>query len=508
MIYEILYIVKEVIDMARNYELSLFNEFEELNKKLDKLLQENKHQSLEIQELKEELKKYKNLYEESQKRIEKLLEENEKLKNQNNKNSGNSSKPSSTDIFRPKKTGPNLYNSRVKSGKKTGAQFKHKGHCLSKEKIEQKIKQKNIKVVEIKHTIFGNPKKEPIIKYRLGMKAITIVEKHIFEYSENTKEKLPKEFYTDVTYTNDFKSLVVFMNVQNVMSLNRLCEFFRIITDNAINLSEGTIINFMKEFSSKSAYSIDNIIENVVSNLTIYTDETTEKINKHNSYVRNYSNENSTVYKSHFHKGHNPIKEDNILPKYNGVIMGDHDTTLDSYGSKRIECNVHLGRYTVEITQNVLDAPWAEKMKTLLETGNRTREYAKAYGLDDFKDDNYEWYSRKFDEIIKEAKEETKNMSSSFYRKKSKQLYTRLEKNKEKHLAYLRNFSLPYSNNTSESDLRVYKIKLKVSGCFRSKTGSDYFADALSIIKTSKKRKENVLQNIKDIFNNKILFVN
>lgn len=240
----------------------------------------------------------------------------------------------------------------------------------------------------------------------------------------------------------------------------------------------------------------------------MYTDETTEKINTHNSYVRNYSNENSTVYKSHFHKGHNPIKEDNILTKFNGTVMGDHDTTLDSYGSKRIECNVHLGRYTVEITQNVLDAPWVEKMKTLLERGNRTREYAKAYGLDGFKDDNYEWYSKKFDEIIKEAKEETQSMSSSYYRKKSKKLYARLEKNKDKHLAYLKNFSLPFSNNLSESDLRVYKIKLKVSECFRSKTGSDYFADVLSIIKTSKKRKENVLQNIKSIFESKVLFAN
>ncbi len=501
-------IVKEVIDVARNYELNLFKELEEMNKKMDKLLQENKHQSLEIYELKEELKQYKKLYEKAQNQIEKLLEENEKLKNQNNKNSSNSSKPSSTDMFKPKKSGPNLYSSRVKSGKKTGAQFKHEGHSLTKEKIEKKMKNENVKVVEIKHTIFGDSKKEPIIKYRLGMETITLIEKHIFEYSENTNEKLPKEFYTDVTYTNDFKSLVVFMNVQNVMSLNRLSEFFRIITRDTINLSEGTIVNFMREFSKKSNNTIDNIIEDVVSSITLYTDETTEKINKHNSYVRNYSNENSTVYKSHLHKGHNPIKEDDILPKFNGTVMGDHDTTLDSYGSKRIECNVHLGRYTVEITQNVLDAPWAEKMKTLLETGNRTREYAKAYGLDGFKDDNYEYYSKKFDEIIKEAKEETKNMSSSYYRKKSKKLYTRLEKNKDKHLAYLKNFSLPFSNNLSESDLRVYKIKLKVSGCFRSKTGSDYFADALSIVKTSKKRKENVLQNIKNIFEGEVLFAN
>ncbi len=503
-----LYIVKEVIDVARNYELGLYKELEELNKKMDKLLQENKRQSLEIYKLKDEIKQYKKLYEKELEKNSRLLEENEKLKNQNNKNSSNSSKPSSTDMFKPKKTGANLYNSRTKSNKKQVAQFNHEGHSLTKEKIEQQIKDKNINVIEVNHTIFGDSKKEPIIKYKVGIETKTIVEKHIFKYSETSKEVLPKEFYTDVTYTNDFKSLVVFMNVQNVMSLNRLSEFFRIITRNNINLSEGTIVNFMKEFSNKSTNTIDNIIEDIVSSITMYTDETTEKINKHNSYVRNYSNENSTVYKSHFNKGHNPIKEDDILTKFNGTVMGDHDTTLDSYGSKRIECNVHLGRYTVEITQNVLDAPWAEKMKVLLETGNRTREYARAYGLEGFKDNNYGWYSNKFDEIIKEAKEETKKMSSSYYRKKSKKLYTRLEKNKDKHLAYLKNFNLPYSNNLSESDLRVYKIKLKVSGCFRSKTGSDYFADALSVIKTSKKRKENVIENIKSIFEGKVLFSN
>ena len=142
----------------------------------------------------------------------------------------------------------------------------------------------------------------------------------------------------------------------------------------------------------------------------------------------------------------------------------------------------------------------------LLETGNETRKFAHLYGLNGFDEEDYKRYSEKFDEIIANAKEETKKMKSSFYRKKSKTLYTRLEKNKEKHLAYLKDFSFPYSNNLSESDLRIFKIKVKVSGGFRSKKGSDYFVDALSIVKTSIKRKENILKNILDIFNNKVLF--
>ena len=267
-------------------------------------------------------------------------------------------------------------------------------------------------------------------------------------------------------------------------------------------------MNFMKEFSSKSISTIDNIIDEVLLNKVLYTDETVTKEEKRRAYVRNYSNEEVVLYKTHLHKGHKPIKDDGILTKYTGIVMGDHDTTLNSYGRERIECNVHLGRYTVEITENAFDVPWAEKMKTLLDTGNNTRKYASMYGLSGFDEENYKFYSAKFDELIKEAKKETKAMKSSFYKKKSKQLYTRLEKYKDSHLAYLKDFSLPYSNNISESDLRVYKIKLKVSGCFRSKTGADYFADALSIVKTSKKKKEPILENLIKIFKGETLFEN
>lgn len=490
----------------KGYVNDFYKQFEELNKKLDKLLSENKSQALTIANLNSELKAEQQKNAELMAKIDELLEERDKYKNHSDKNSSNSGKPSSTDMSKPKKTGANLYNSRKKTSAKVGGQKGHEGHSLSKEKVEELKNKNNIKEIVIQHTIEGNPNNAPIVKYKIGLAFTPYIEKHVFTYNENSNDVLPKEFYTDVTYTNELKSLVVFMNVHNVLSINRLAEFFYMISNGIINFSHGTIVNIMSEFSKKSTPSIDNIIEDILKDTKMFTDETVEKLNNKNGYVRNYSNEDSVVYKSHFHKGHEPIKEDDILTKFTGIVMGDHDTTLDSYGSKRIECNVHLGRYTVEITQNTFDAPWAEKMKVLLETGNNTRKYAKLYGLKGFDSENYDYYSVKFDEIILEAKEETKHIKSSFYKKKSKTLYTRLEKNKEKHLAYLKDFSLPYSNNLSESDLRIYKIKVKVSGGFRSKKGSDCFADALSIIKTSIKRKENIIQNILDVFNGKVLF--
>ena len=497
--------------MASNYSKSLYKDYEKLSEKLDKitnqLTQIEKEHKLEKEALLDEIKNLKATIEKKDELINKLLEERDKYKNQSNKNSSNSGKPSSTDINKPKKTGPNLYNSRVKTNNKIGAKFGHKGNHLSKEKIEKNIEDGTVKVIDVFHTIKGKHTKTPVVKYKIGMRFETVVERHIFSYSEEVKDVMPKEFYTDVTYTNELKSLVVFMNVHNVLSMKRLTEFFNILSNGIINMSEGSIVNIMAEFSKKSISTIDNIVEDILKDKTNYTDETVSKIDGRNGFVRNYSNEESVVYKSHYNKGHAPIKEDDILTKFTGVVMGDHDTTLDSYGSKRIECNVHLGRYTVEITQNTFDAPWAEKMKVLLETGNKTRKFAEMYGLKKFDGENFNYYSKRFDEIIEEAKEETKKIKSSFYKKKSKTLYTRLEKNKEKHLAYLKDFSLPYSNNLSESDLRIYKIKLKVSGSFRSKKGADYFADALSVVKTSKKRKENILENINKIFCGETLFI-
>ena len=130
--------------MTSRYELGLFNEFEKLNKKLDKLMKQNKEQSLIIYNLNEEIKKLNKIIEEKDKKIELLLEENDRLKNKNNKNSTNSSKPSSTNITTPKKkTGANLYNYREKTNRSIGAQYGHVGNNLSKKDVEKLIEEKN-----------------------------------------------------------------------------------------------------------------------------------------------------------------------------------------------------------------------------------------------------------------------------------------------------------------------------------------------------------------------------
>ncbi len=493
-----------------NYQANLFNEFEKLNKKLDFLLKENKTQSLTIYNLNLEIEKLNKTIQEKEKKIELLLNEIDRLKNQNNKNSKNSSKPSSTNIVTPKKkTGANLYNYRTKTGKKPGGQYNHQGHNLSKKDVEKLIDENKIEVREIIHTIKGNSSKEPLVKYRYELEIRPYIEKHIFKYNKNSKEKLPKEFYTDVTYGNSIKTLSIHLGCYNVIAYDRLSDFFRVVTNNVYNICNGTLVNFVKEFGKKSQETIRNLENNFLNGTTGFTDETGTKFNKKKLYIRNYSNEGNVVYKVHKNKGHNPIKEDNILPKFCGGIMGDHDTTLYSYGSKNYECNIHLGRYLMELMENIPDTKWPLLMYDFIFRMNNTRKIAIEYGLTRFSDDKVKEYQNEYDKILKLAKEENKQIKSSYYRiQKAKPLYNRLVKYKQNHLYFIENFKVPFDDNLSERDLRIFKNKTKISGGFRSIKVAQDFADALSIIKTSIKRNINPFEAIHAIFENKVLFAN
>ena len=272
-----------IMGAKSNFNNIMYKDYEILQAKLDKVLNElsnirSEHKK-EIKELKNKFQleiynlnlvnnKLVKELETANKLITKLVTENEKLKNQINKNSSNSSKPSSTNKTNPKtKTGANLYNGREKTNKKVGGQVGHKGHNLSKEKIEKLINDKKIKVITIKHKINGNKNKD-LIKYRLGIKILPYVEKHIFIYDAKSKEKLPKEFYTDVTYDNSIKSLSIELGAYNVISYDRLSDFFNVITSGIIDISNGTLVNFLKEFSYKSNETLVNI-ENDIFNLCL-----------------------------------------------------------------------------------------------------------------------------------------------------------------------------------------------------------------------------------------------
>ena len=63
---------------------------------------------------------------------------------------------------------------------------------------------------------------------------------------------------------------------------------------------------------------------------------------------------------------------------------------------------------------------------------------------------------------------------------------------------FIHNFNVPFDNNQAERDLRMIKVKTKVSGCFRTEEGARDYLKIMSYIGTAHKRGHNAYQAIKN----------
>lgn len=225
----------------------------------------------------------------------------------------------------------------------------------------------------------NNRNGKDVTKYRIGLRVNVYVEKHIFKHNPKADDKIPKDFYTDVTYDNSIKALTIELGIYNVVALDRLSDLFNVL--------------------SKRVYP------NVKTNFRhlMYIDETT---NDNKWYIKNYSNSEPVVYMPHEKKSHKQIEPHNILTRYTGDIIYDHDTAMYKYGSNNYECKAHLGRYLEEIIQNVSEVTWAKDLKELLFKAYHDRKVLIKEGSKAFSSNYIGKIKAKHDKILSLAKKE------------------------------------------------------------------------------------------------------
>jgi transposase len=75
-------------------------------------------------------------------------------------------------------------------------------------------------------------------------------------------------------------------------------------------------------------------------------------------------------------------------------------------------------------------------------------------------------------------------------------LLIRLHKFKDDVLRFIADFAVPFTNNLAEQALRMMKVKMKISGAFRTFAAATHFAALRSLIATARKRGWNILHTI------------
>ena len=477
----------------------MFKQMEELFSKVDNLTKEVKTQKREIKHLNEKIIEKDNKIEKLSDENKKLKTEIQRLKTQNKKDSSNSNKPSGTNGFKKVIT-----NRREKSNKKQGGQEGHKGNSLGKEKLKKILNKENViknPPVEINKNE-NNKNLKPYKTTVIDIKIDVTVTDYLYYPDENGNFNVPQKHKKHIVYGDNLKALAIDLMYESYNSTDATQNIISSITDNSIELSKGTLINWAKEATEKLEPEIENIEKELLDAYYAHLDESQIKVGGTASNEVCASDAKHTRMWAMRSKKHEELEKINFFKSFMGVIVKDGTDLYNGFGITFSQCISHIQRYLKGI-YDFINHKGPKNMAKFLTKYNEYRKELITKGQERFEDNEYNEILNEYDKIIREWKKEWMGDNDNPLYDDERKLLSRMEdSDKEQILYFLKDFKVPATNNQVETDQRNIKIKQKI-GKFRSDVGAEIYTIIRSCINTYKKQGINVYKALIKAFNDK-----
>lgn len=403
----------------------------------------------------------------------------------NGRNSRTSSTPSSHDYGIS-----NKYNSREKTGRKSGGQKGHKGSSLKMsanpdETLKHFPKYCNQCGEEFSSYSVSelHERKQEIVIPPIKPKYIEHQTYTCTCHNCNTKtvSNLPSNLKANIQYGKNIQALISYLSVYQYLPSNRIKRFFNDVM--TLPISEGTIFNILESMSKKAEPTYKSIENLIGKSRVVGGDESGVKINGKKAWFWVFQNTLLTYIKVTNSRAYVSITEtfSNGFP--NSVYVSDSlAAQLKVVTKSKQLCLAHLLRELSNL-EGVFNCIWASEMKQLFKSAILHKKGMCA--TDYF-------------QISEKVKEFENNLSGllefdySNKHKKLKAFVNRLIKNRNNILTFLYYHEVPPDNNGSERAIRNAKVKMKISNQFKSFDFANHYAVIRSVIDTTIKNSNDV----------------
>ena len=443
------------------------------------------------------------------------------LKEQLNKNSKNSSKPPSSDGLK-KPAVKKDRSLRESSGKKQGAQEGHNGTHLSvtispnhfQNHMHSDCEGCHYRNSCLDKACIKETRHEIDVVVKVDVTAHNLINVHECPLHGGCREgSFPADIKATVQYGKNLQAMVVAFNTVGSVSINRTHEILSSVFN--IPLATGTIKNMVTRCADSLKETYEKIRQMMVCAGLIHCDETGARIDGKTWWVHNASNQYYTYLTIYQKRGRIGIDAADVLPHAHGIIVHDCWSSYWKYQDvTHAICCAHLLRELNGVIENHPEQTWAPKFRKLLLEMKKIRD--KALRADKAEVSYYyrHKFDKEYDDIIKTAYEEnplpetTANKRGRKKKSKVLNLICRLDNYKGAVCLFINNLYVPFDNNQAERDLRMIKVKNKVSGCFRSEEGAQEYLTIMSYIGSAHKHGINAFKAIREALdgNSDIIF--
>jgi transposase len=426
------------------------------------------------------------------------------LRRQLGQDSSNSSKPPSSDGLRKK---PRIAGSlRGPSGKTSGGQKGHKGGTLRQVADPDFVVRHEACVCGHCCSPLGPNSARGIEKrqvFDLPERPLVVTEHQASIYlcahcRGVTKAAFPEGVVSPTQYGERLKAAAIYLNIQQLIPEDRAAQALSDLFGAPL-ICAASIVAWVGKKGQELRQVYESIGERVAEARVRHLDETGLRIAGRLQWLHTTSSLAFTFYRAGEKRGAVPgdlqggvVVHDHFLP-YRRLDAVDHAF-----------CNAHILRELQSLIAFDKE-PWAELMRDTLLDANAAVNKARAAGAKALTPEAIAAFVERYWAAVRlglafhrqlPALASKASPNGRTKQRPGRNLLERLKTFKTETLRFLTDFDVPFTNNLAEQDLRMMKVKMKISGSFRTLDGAQIFATLRSVVSTARKHGANILKTL------------
>jgi transposase len=313
----------------------------------------------------------------------------------------------------------------------------------------------------------------------------------------------PEGVTQQVQYGPGIKAALVYLTQYQHVPMKRCTRLMQDLF--GVTLSPASVHAAIAQAHTVVTPIVQALGESLLQAPVVHFDETGMRVGAQLHWMHSASTEDAVLYQVHARRGHAALQAFNLLPRFRGVAVHDGWPSYYRFNVCHALCNAHHLR-ELEFVVDSTGQQWARDMMSLLVRMNRDVQ-ASAHGV--LSRHAVAAYRGRYRRLLEQGRRQNPERLADPSRKDKRggikqsityNLIRRLDEHAEDVLRFMRHALVPFTNNLAERDLRMPKLKQKVSGCYRSLAGAQAYCSIRSYIGTLQKQSMNLMQALTMLF--------